>query len=217
MSGKGKHQDLSGQRFTRLTVIEYVETRRRTPYWKCKCDCGKETIVASDHLKSGHTKSCGCYSRDNTKMLNYKTGKSNSRLYRAYRNMLTRCYWNKSAERDLYGGRGIEVCDEWQGDHGFERFNEWAMNNGYNDNLTLDRINVNGNYEPNNCRWVDLYVQANNKRNNHYIKINGETDTVGNMARRYSVSYWNLLHYSKGGKNCKYPDLRIEVADGTQL
>ena len=221
MSKKGQYQDLTGKKFSRLTVIEFVEIRNGTPYWRCRCDCGNERIVQSYHLKNGHTKSCGCFKQEQVGNLNRKTGASNSRLYMVYRNMLNRCFWDKSNMKQSYGGRGITICDEWLGEHGFERFYEWATCNGYKDIrnskgrsvLTLDRINVNGNYEPSNCRWVDVFVQANNKRNNHYIKINGETDTVANMARKYQISYWNLLHYSKGGKNCKYPDLQIEVTD----
>ena len=225
MARKGEYEDLTGRRFERLTVIEFAKMKKRTPHWKCRCDCGKETVVSSSHLKDGHTKSCGCYSRDRLANMSRKTGKSQSRLYMVYRNMINRCFWNKSNERDLYGGRGITVCSEWLGEHGFEHFYEWAINNGYQDIrkengrsvLTLDRIDVNGNYEPSNCRWVDAYVQANNKRNNHYICINGEIGTVANMARKYQISYWNLLHYSKGGENCMYPDLRIEVVDETKL
>ena len=150
--------------------------------------------------------------------MSIKTGKSHERIYMVYRNMINRCFWDKSKGSRLYKDRGITVCNEWIGEHGFENFYKWAIANGYKDIrnekgrsiLTLDRIDVNGNYEPSNCRWVDAYVQANNKRNNHYIKINGEIDTVANMARKYNVSYWNLLHYSKGGKNCMYPDLIIE-------
>ena len=88
-----------------------------------------------------------------------------------------------------------------------------AIGNGYTDELTLDRIDNNGNYSPDNCRWVDMYVQANNKRNNWRLKVNGEIDTVGNWARRLNVSYWNLLHYAKGGKNMKYPELEIEAVN----
>jgi hypothetical protein len=110
-----------------------------------------------------------------------------------------------------YGARGIRVCDDWKNkENGFECFSKWAFDNGYKESLTLDRIDCNKGYCPENCRWVDAYVQANNKRKNWYLKINGEIDTVGNWARRLNISYWNLLHYAKGGKNMKYPDLEVE-------
>lgn len=225
MPRKNEYQDLTGQKFSRLTVLHKSSKIGRQIYWDCLCDCGNTITSSTSHLKSGHTKSCGCYAREHLGNITRKTGLSNSRLYMVYRNMINRCYWDKSQMKVLYGERGISVCDEWLGEHGFEKFHEWAINNGYKDIrneknrsvLTLDRIDVNGNYEPSNCRWVDAYVQANNKRNNHYIKINGEIDTVGNMARRYQVSYWNLLHYSKGGQNCMYPELKIEVVNEAEL
>jgi hypothetical protein len=168
--------------------------------------------VDTAHLRSGHTKSCGCYKVELISNLNKKTGLSNSNLGFSYRNMKNRCFWKKSPMYKNYGERGITVCEEWlDRECGFENFVDWALKNGYSEGLTLDRIDVNGNYCPQNCRWVDKYVQANNKRKNYYLKINGEIDTVGNWARRLNVSYWNLLHYSKGGKNMKYPDLEIEA------
>ena len=101
------------------------------------------------------------------------------------------------------------MCDEWIGANGFVNFANWALSNGYNEELTLDRIDNEKGYSPSNCRWVDKYQQANNKRNNRYVMVNGEIDTVGNMARKHNISYWNLLHYAKGGKNMKYPQLDI--------
>lgn len=221
MPRKGEYEDLTGRRFTRLVVISKSPRQGKQTYWNCLCDCGKTIESTTSHLKTGHTKSCGCYTRERLANMSRKTGQSQSRLYMVYHNMINRCFWDKSDMKRFYGDRGITVCDEWLGEHGFEHFYKWAINNGYKDIrnekgrsiLTLDRIDVNGNYEPNNCRWVDAYIQANNKRNNHYIKINGEIDTIANMARKHGISYWNLLHYSKGGKNCKYPDLQIEVAD----
>ena len=115
---------------------------------------------------------------------------------------------------DRYGGRGIRVCDEWKNkESGFENFANWSFLNGYTESQTLDRIDNDGDYSPENCRWVDMYVQANNKSNNWRLKVNGEIDTVGNWARRLNVSYLNLLHYAQGGKNMKYPELEIEAVN----
>lgn len=208
--------DLKGKSFNRLTVIEYVgQSGRRRTMWLCKCDCGKEVIVDGAKLKSGHTKSCGCYNRELIGDLNKKTGCSKSKLYYTYRNMLNRCYKSNGSSHKYYADRNITVCPEWRDkENGFDSFWKWALSHGYKEGLSIDRIDNNKGYSPDNCRWVDSITQANNKRNNHYIKINGEIDTVGNMARKYNVNYWNLLHYSKGGKNCKYPNLIIEVCDG---
>jgi hypothetical protein len=213
MPKKGFYEDLSQKRFGKLLVIEYDgQNGRRRTIWKCQCDCGNIVSVSACHLKSGHTKSCGCVKKEISSQINYKNGLSQTRLWRAYRNMLNRCYYKKYNEYHLYGGRGISVCDEWNNKEcGFINFCDWALSNGYTEELTLDRVDNDGNYEPSNCRWVDRFIQANNKRNTRKLIINGEIDTVANWSRRLSVSYWNLLNYSKGGKNYKYPNLNIEV------
>lgn len=216
MPRKGEYQDLSGRKFNLLTVLEFVEMRKRTPYWKCRCDCGNETIVAADHLKSNHTRSCGCWSKSRMPKLNYKHGLSKTKLYYAYRNMLNRCNRDSNDMYRLYGARGITVCNDWLGENGFCNFSEWALNNGYKEGLQIDRINNDVGYSPSNCRWVDRLQQANNKRNNVLVMVNGEVGTVGNMARKHGIDYWNLLHYAKGGKNCMYPDLEIEVVNNEQ-
>lgn len=216
MPRKGEYQDLTGKKFNRLTVIRYscTTTNRRT-MWVCRCDCGKELIVYSGHLKNGHTKSCGCFNKERIGELNKKTGMTRTKLYYTYRNILNRCYRENVSSHKYYGDRNILVCPEWlDKENGFENFMKWALSNGYQEGLSIDRIDNYKGYSPDNCRWVDNYVQANNKRHNYYLKINGEIDTIGNLSRKYNVSYWNLLHYAKGGRNNKYPDLKIEVCDG---
>lgn len=214
--------DMKGKQFTYLTVIDYAGTtgRRRT-MWLCECKCGKRVKVDGAHLRDGHTKSCGCYNREQISNLNKKTGKTNTRIHYVYWNMRNRCYRESDSNYQSYGGRGIRVCDEWLGEHGFENFLEWAELSGYKPDAkrgecTLDRIDVNGNYEPSNCRWVSQSVQCNNKRTTRRIIINGQEDTVANMARKYNMNYFTLLHYSKGFKNCKYPELNIEVVANEQ-
>lgn len=213
MPKKGCFEDLTGRKFGKLTVSKFVKAdERRRRYFECVCDCGEIRIVEASHLRSGHTKSCGCSKNERIKNLNYKLGLSTSKIYYTYRNMLNRCYWDKSSESKNYKDRGIVVCDEWRNkENGFENFVKWSMKNGYSEDMTIDRINVNGNYEPNNCRWTDTITQANNKRNNKYVVVNGEKGTVGNLSRKYNIGYWNLLHYAKGGKNCKYPTLDIKA------
>lgn len=211
--------DLTGRKYGRLSVLSYAGQKgRRRTMWKCRCDCGNIVEVESTHLRTEHTKSCGCISKENISKLNYKNGLSNSRLNTAYRNMLNRCYREKDSMYDLYGGRGIIVCDEWlPRNNGFVNFCEWAISHGYSEHLTLDRIDNEKGYFPDNCRWVDKYQQANNKRNNYYLNINGKIDTVGNWARKLNISYWNLLHYAKGGCNCKYPELNIQAVTTNEL
>lgn len=210
--------DLTGKKFGKLTVLKCDGTaKRRRMMWVCRCDCGTLVKVDGAHLKSGHTQSFGCILKDGKNSSLYKNGLSRTKLHYAYFNMKNRCTRKDNYEYQNYGGRGISVCDEWMSNDGFVAFSDWALSNGYEDGLTLDRIDNDKGYSPDNCRWVDKFVQANNKRNNHFIKINGEIGTVANMARKFNVSYWNLLHYSNGGENCKYQDLRIEVADESEI
>lgn len=211
---KGIFENLISRKFGTLTVVSFShEGKRRRKYWNCLCDCGKTSIVEGSHLRSGHTKSCGCISKNMIGDATRKTGLSNTKLYFTYKNMCNRCYRETNDMYYIYGGRGITVCDEWKDkERGFEYFAEWALSNGYSENLTIDRIDNNKGYSPDNCRWSDLLTQANNKRNTRYLVINGEKDTVANLSRKYNISYWNLFNYSKGGANFMYPELKIEVA-----
>lgn len=178
----GKLNDLTGRVFGRLEVLSRAENIGKQTAWLCKCSCGSETIVTAGNLQNGHTQSCGCIQRETVGGVNRKHGLSNSRIYKIHAGIITRCYNEKSTRYPQYGGSGIAVCREWQGEGGAENFVAWAMKNGYADNLTIDRIDYMGNYEPSNCRWVDSKTQANNRRSNRMITYNGETHNVTEWA-----------------------------------
>ena len=174
--------NLENQRFGKLVAKHRTNKKSKSGcyFWECLCDCGNTTLVNVNNLKNGHTKSCGC-----TKKMKEK----NPRLYSIWRHMKSRCYTNSSANK-YYCLKGIKVCKEWKND--FISFYEWAMKNGYQNNLTIDRINNEGNYEPNNCRWVTYKEQANNRTNNYLLTYNGETHTIAEWADIMHINYWTL-------------------------
>ena len=162
--------DLKGQKFGRLLVIERKgSNERKRALWLCKCDCGNEKIVIGDLLRNGHVKSCGCLLKEyrQEKMTKHGYGKHNEvdRLYRVWKGMKSRCYSKNAKSYKWYGARGIKVCDEW---HDYNNFREWAYKNGYDENAkigecTIDRIDSDGDYCPENCRWVGMDIQLKNK------------------------------------------------------
>ena len=154
--------DITGQKFGRLTVIRRSETVNKHTMWLCVCDCGNEIIADAYNIKTGHTSSCGCIQRERTAEANCTHGMRKTRLYRIWGCMKNRCYQKSYHGFKHYGGRGITVCDEWR--NSFEAFYEWAMANGYAEHLTIDRIDVNGNYCPDNCKWATMADQNKNKR-----------------------------------------------------
>ena len=179
--------DLRGKRFGRLVVLKEAENsehrKNRHVSWVCKCDCGNTITTKSSNLTRGLTQSCGCLHSDRVKESHTKHGHANSRLYSIHKGMKQRCYNPKALRYDRYGARGITVCDEWNGANGFENFYEWSQLNGYSDGLTIDRIDNNKGYFPENCRWANSYEQGNNKSSNRLISANGETHTVAEWSR----------------------------------
>lgn len=165
--------DRTGERFGRLTVVsradDYISNKgAHHVRWNCKCDCGNMTTVDVVQLVSGKTKSCGCLLAEKQESGNVIHGGRYDRLYKVYSNMKNRCYNENSADYKYYGGRGITICDEWL--NSYSAFKDWAYNNGYDESAdkgacTIDRIDVDGNYDPTNCRWVDMATQSRNRRN----------------------------------------------------
>ena len=171
--------DLTGKRFGYLTVLQKDNTKNGVAYWLCKCDCGNKKAIKGQHLKSGNTLSCGCMHRK------YSHGQSNTRLYHIWRTMKARCFDSNSLKYSRYGGRGITMCEDWK--NSFVPFYNWAMENGYDESLSIDRIDNNGGYFPQNCRWATPKEQANNTSKNVVLEYNGESGTLSQMANKYGL------------------------------
>ena len=215
-NAKSRIIDISGQRFGRLVAIEYAgrivnQNGFRTTLWRCKCDCDKESIVRYPALITGNTRSCGCLERENKervmKIAQQANRKSVSKdfigkledhpLYKTWKSMLMRCNNPHVKNYNNYGGRGIKVCDRWSGDLGFENFvNDMGERP---DGTTLDRIDVNGNYEPSNCRWATTEQQMNNRTDNSCIVINGKSITCSQLCKKYGFYRTYVTHLIHDG------------------
>ena len=190
-------EDLTGKIFGKLTVIQraedaYDKTGRAYRRWTCECSCENHTIkdIREEHLLLGNTKSCGCLSAE-TCGNNFRThGKSETRLYRIWENMKKRCNCVTNSAYPRYGGRGIHVCDEWNND--FVAFETWAMANGYSDKLSIDRIDNNSDYCPENCRWATDKEQSNNRRTTKYLTCRGETHNVAEWSEMTGVPMYEI-------------------------
>lgn len=214
----GKGFDLVGQRFGKLTVVEYLYSKgdrstnnRPGRMWLCKCDCGGEKIASSYDLRKGNITSCGCLWQDTIKKAqeaNLKHGFSGTRLYNCFYSMHYR-----TKKEPNWIKQGIKVCEEWQT---FEPFAEWALSHGYADNLSLDRINTHGNYEPSNCRWADRLTQMNNTTQNVYVTIGEETHTVAEWSRICGVSDATIrkrIEHGYQGEDLIKPTYRVWTPD----
>jgi hypothetical protein len=190
----GKRIDLTGQRFGRWQVLEIVGYKKGV-YWLCRCDCGNVKEVRSDRLRDGRSTSCGCFKNEVTAKETgakiRKHGKWNTRIYHIWQHMKQRCSPScPKHEIALYYERGIKVCDEWLDN--FEAFYEWSIAHGYQDELSIDRIDPNGDYCPDNCRWATAREQTNNRRNTRYIEYEGQRMTLSDVAMKTGIPYSTL-------------------------
>ena len=182
-----KFIDLTGERFGKLVVVSFDHRHNSRSYWNCICDCGGSRIVSIDHLRNGEIIDCGCYKKHISH--HQKHGMYNHRLYGIWSMMKERCFNSKRREYHRYGGRGITVCPEWLDS---KTFIEWALSNGYSDELTLDRIDNDGNYCPQNCRWISKKAQGQNRGNNRLITYDGKTKTITQWAEYSGLPYYIL-------------------------
>lgn len=198
-----------GQKFGKLTAIRKLYTKGGRAIWEFKCDCGNTFEGDGSHVFTGKVTSCGC---DKEKKME-RHGWSRTRIYGIWFDMRRRCNQPQNTAFKYYGAKGIKVCEEWE--RSFIAFKSWAFSHGYSDDLTLDRIDYHKGYSPENCRWADLYTQANNRSNNHLITFEGETLSMADTARKYGISYFNLRARIQKGQEAKQAITELmEVANG---
>lgn len=191
--------DITGKKYGRITALR-IDGRNKAGeiMWRCACDCGAETTIASRSLRSGNTTSCGCYKRMMAKKRLEKHGMSHTHIYQVWCSMKGRCLRSSSKDYPYYGGRGITVCDEWKC---FDAFYEWAMEAGYKDGLSIERVNVNDGYHPANCTWIRVEKQSENRRNTLKAEYNGEIKRVKEWSRLLGLNYNTVRAYIRQGKN----------------
>lgn len=179
--------DLTGQKFGLLSVVDRAENDKfGKTQWLCCCDCGSRKVIAGASLKRGLTNSCGCIRKQVMKKRQTKHGFSKKeRLYGIWLGIKSRCLNKNEPAYKGYGGRGITICDEWLND--YLAFRNWSLANGYKNNITIDRKDNNGNYEPSNCRWTTQKIQANNTRTNHLITLDGKTRTLSEWSEDVGI------------------------------
>lgn len=188
-------KDITGFRYGRLVAMKPIGTDpHNNAIWLCKCKCGNTKVASLPTLTQGFTRSCGCISKERPN--NTKHGERGTRLYGIWKSMRERCNTKSNSNYHNYGGRGICVYKEWDD---YLVFKKWALSNGYKNHLSIDRINVNGNYEPNNCRWATRYQQARNKRNTLYVCVDGKTKALADWADDFGVDYKKAYSRLKGG------------------
>ena len=182
--------DITGQRFNHLTAIEKVGKNKSGNFlWLCKCDCGNYCKTTYTYLRRGECKSCGCLRYSKIKEMRTKHGMTRTRIYRIWQNMKNRCRHPNNPRYKDYGARGIEYCEEWEE---FEPFYKWSIETGYNDKLTIERIDNNKGYCPENCRWATKEEQQYNKRTTHYLTYKGETKSMAEWSKILNINLQTL-------------------------
>ena len=185
-----------GDKFGKWIIVEEIASKiisnKPRRMFRCKCECGNIGEVQLACLRNGHSTSCGCEQKKKASIANTKHGLEKHPLYNTWKNMKKRCNNPNASEYNNYGGRGICVCEDWS--NNFQNFYDWAVNNGWSKELTIDRIDTNGNYCPENCRWSTIEVQMNNMTKNHYIEYNENTYTLSTLAKYLDISY-NIVRY----------------------
>lgn len=199
-------KDLTGKKYGKWTVEHFSFRKGNGYYWLCRCECGKTKNVRSADLKNGKSKSCGCFQREWAKKTHTVHGLYHTRLYKIYAEMKARCLNKNDKSYFNYGGRGIKICDEWLND--FKLFYDWSISNGYDKDAprgecTIERIDVNGNYEPSNCKWISSEQQALNKRNSIRLTYNNSKKTLKELSRVLGIRYGTLLYRFHRYKNIK--------------
>ena len=182
-----KMKDITGKRYGKLTVIKHLGLFKNLHWWECKCDCGNIMKSTVGRLNFKLAVSCGCGQREAARRICKERSRhnmKNTRIYNIWHSIKQRCFYKKSISFPSYGGRGITMCNEWLD---FINFKDWALSSGYADNLSIDRKEVNGNYEPSNCRWFTSIQQANNRRNSNPITFNGKTLSLKEWSRIYNI------------------------------
>ena len=180
--------DLVGKRYGRLVVVEKAESLNGHTRWKCKCDCGNECIVHGTSLKTGNTRSCGCYKTENARKLYSTVRQNDKRLYAVWNGIKQRCLNKNSTSYHNYGGRGIKIDSDWA--NHYEAFYKWAISAGYKEGMEIDRIDNDGDYCPSNCRFVNKEEQANNKRNVKLYTIDGSSKSLSQWCKEYGHEYY---------------------------
>lgn len=186
--------DITGKTFNKLTALNYLFSKNNKQYWLFKCECRKEKAIRKDQVTGGIVKSCGCESKDTRFQITH--GISNEdRTYRSWCRMKTRCLNKNHQDYENYGGRGIIICERW-----LNSFENFLADMGKRPlKMTLDRIDVNGNYEPSNCRWATSEQQCNNTRTNVFIQWNGKTQTIMQWSKELGIAYWEVRYFNKKG------------------
>ncbi|WP_204195349.1 hypothetical protein [Staphylococcus sp. GFQ9D221P] len=196
-------KDMTGYVFNDCKVIERAESENKRAMWLCECFCGNHFIERGSRIRDGSRKSCGCLRKEQTIKRNTKHNKSHTRLYHIWCGIKARCNNPNNPYFYRYGGRGIKICDEWN--KSFDEFYEWSDKNGYNEKLTIDRIDNDGDYEPSNCRWANYSMQGRNKRNNALSEYKGKLRTRAEIAELTGLSYGTIRRREQNGIDFEKP------------